>query len=258
MLEETWERLKSTPLYLDQTGYLIEYTQAELEKFYLPLAEQLLATVTPTERCIVAIAGPPGCGKTVFASLLAAVINALAGSDISLAAGLDGWHYPNAYLESHNLHQNDQEIPLRAIKGSPETYDSAAMTAWLKRVRGGKPTHFPVYSRELHDPIAGKGKLGQNQRILLFEGNYLLMNEQPWLALRPFWDYRVFLNAPLDVLLDNLLERHIRGGKSLAEAQTQIELVDLPNIKRVLSQSTTADVTYFLNKRHKIERVVLS
>ena len=237
-----WEILVRTPLYLDQTSTPLELDREEVARFYEPLARLVLERRRPEGREIVAVAGPPGSGKSAFATTLAATADTLAGEETAVAAGLDGWHYPNAYLDSHTVERAGERVLLRTIKGAPETYDQGKIRAFLAAARNAGRLVFPVYSRERHDPIPEGGRLEPWQKILVLEGNYWLLDDRPWRDYRAFFDLRIFLKAGAATLLDGLAARQSAGGKSPEFVDEHIRKVDLPNIELVLNHSGPADV----------------
>lgn len=237
-----WNALRAHPLLLDETSQPLEIDRAGLEKFYLPLAQEIIQRAPAAERLLVVVAGPPGSGKSAFAALLAVVINLIASAETAVVVGLDGWHLPNAYLDSHTIEWNGETAVLRSLKGAPETYASASLTDFLKSAAAGAELRFPVYSRALHDPIPDAGIIASHHRIINLEGNYWLLNEPPWNALNPRFDLRIFLRAEPSALLDGLRQRHLRGGKSPQFTEAHLQRVDLPNIRRVLDHSLPADV----------------
>jgi pantothenate kinase len=119
--EDVWEKLARLRLTRDQTSALIEVDRNETDGFYIPLAATLLDRLSPPARLLVGIAGPPGCGKTAFAAVLAETINAVAGTQMAACLGLDGWHFSNAYLDSHFIERGGERSLLGRIKGAPET-----------------------------------------------------------------------------------------------------------------------------------------
>jgi pantothenate kinase len=244
-----WKRLTEKPLYLDQTDILIEFNREEVELFYLPLAQMLIRRCHPKSRLIVGIAGPPGSGKTIFATILVSVVNIIVGHEYSVYVGLDGWHYPNTYLETHTTVIGRETIPLREIKGAPETFDTSAALDCLQLIqKGEEAVHFPLYSRKLHDPVPEKGTVKASHRIIIVEGNYLLLDEDPWNLFLPLIDISIFLEVETSNLLDGLHERHLRGGKPPDLIEKHLRRVDLPNTLRVKSSIHKADVTV-----HKVD-----
>lgn len=238
-----WERLLNQKLYLDETETILEVERSQVERFYLPLAEHCLAALTNRSRLLVGVAGPPGCGKSAFSALLAAVINAQAGLGLGCVVGMDGWHYPNAYLNDHFIKREGRCISLRAIKGSPETFDVEAFLYCLTAIRQGRTVRYPVYSRLLHEPVQDGGEVGAAQRVVIVEGNYLFLDEAPWDEICRLFDVRIFIRASLEGIQAGLRERHLRGGKAADVVEKHIQMVDLPNARRVLFASAPASIT---------------
>jgi putative kinase len=237
-----WKKLEEKPLYIDQTDTLVDVNQEEIEQFYLPLAEMLLKKSHLSPRLMAGIAGPPGSGKTIFAAVLTEVINTINGTACSACIGLDGWHYPNAYLDKYNQTGTDETVLLRKIKGAPETYDSGAALSCLQRIKNGENVSFPIYSRELHDPVPDLGSVEPKHRIIIVEGNYLLLDEAPWKSFIPLFNISIFLDVETNGLLDGLRDRHLKGGKSIDFTEKHMLSVDLPNIIRVKTGFTSAHI----------------
>jgi len=242
MEEKVWERINHIRLTLDQTSTSVNVDRAEVENFYDPLGLHLLKISREQKRLIVVVAGPPGSGKTVFATLLVAVINAEADREEAVQIPLDGWHYPNKYLDTHTTPYLDQDMLLRQIKGSPVTYDTTAAYSCLEKIRKGGQISYPVYSRIQHDPIANRGMVEPYHHIVILEGNYWLLQEAPWAKFQPLFDVRIFLTAKAETLLEGLRQRRLRGGRSAESTEQQIANVDLPNIEYVLKNSARADI----------------
>lgn len=252
---DVWERLSSLRLTLDQTKVLIKVDKGEVEKFYFPLTSYLLDRLIPQARLLVAIAGPPGSGKTVFGTILTETINAISGGEVAACLGLDGWHFPNAYLDSHFAEHNGRKILLSTIKGAPETYDVQAAYQCLKRIRNYEKVSFPEYSRKLHDPVPDAGVVEPHHRIILAEGNYWLLNEEPWKEFQSLFDMTIFLTTPPQCLVTGLRKRHLRGAKTSKVVDEHIQNVDLPNIEHVLSNSVKADVVVYKIDNRWIEKI---
>jgi len=245
------ELLFQKQLTLDQTSMPLEIDRGEVEKYYYPLALRLLNMGNRHKRILVAVAGPPGSGKTAFATLLVAVINAQAKREEAVLIQQDGWHYPNIYLDSHTVFHNSVEMPLRQLKGCPETYDTDAAYQFLKTIKAGGQMDYPVYSRKMHDPIPNTGRITPDHHIIVLEGNYWLLQEDPWCQFLPLIDERIFLSASAENLIDGLRQRHLRGGKTVEFIQSHMDIVDIPNIERVLKHSASAQVlVHKIDNRH--------
>jgi pantothenate kinase len=255
MREGVWERLTATELHLDQTDMRLEVDRTQVERFYYPLAVTLLSRRTSPFRLMTAVAGPPGSAKTAFATILVAVVNAEADEEVAVLVGLDGWHYPNDYLATHFVDRGGERIPLRSIKGAPETFDAVGAGRCLAEIRRGRSVNFPVYSRRLHEPIPGRGSIDSRHKIVVVEGNYLLMDEGPWRRIRDLFDVRVFISAPREMLVASLTERHQRGGKTPDAAARHIDAVDIPNARRVGLSLSDAQVLVHKADARRIDRI---
>jgi len=258
---DVWERLSRSPLFLDQTEARLVVDRGQVEEFYLPLATALLSQARSVPRLLVAVAGPPGSGKSALATILVAVINAQAvgtagaGNETAVLVGLDGWHFPNEYLESHFVERDGRQIALRQIKGAPQSFDAEAAYHCLSAARGGGQVSFPVYSRQLHEPLAAAGTIRASHRIVVMEGNYLLLDEPRWERFRRIFDVRLFICASLETLLEGLRERQLRGGKSPEAVAQWLQAVDLPNIERVTPGAAHAQVLVHKADVRRIERL---
>ena len=132
---------------------------------------------------------------------------------------------------------------LRSRKGAPETFDYAGFAAMLKRIRAGEPEiAVPVFYRSMELSRAGASIIGSGAKFILVEGNYLLLDEEPWSALADLFDFSIFVDVPRGELERRLLERWREHGKSDDDARAWIASNDLPNIERVLARRRKADL----------------
>ncbi|RWC55830.1 nucleoside triphosphate hydrolase [Mesorhizobium sp.] len=199
------------------------------------LAATIFKRAGKANRFIVAIAGPPGAGK----SMLSARLNELLPEGASEVVPMDGFHYDDAVLEQRGL---------RARKGAPETFDFAGFEALLKRIRAGEPDiAIPVFDRSMELSRAAASIVATETKFILVEGNYLLLDEEPWSRLAPLFDFSVFVDVPRNELERRLLERWHGHGRSEADARAWIVSNDMPNIERVLARRRAADLVISLS-----------
>ncbi len=241
-----WGALQAEPIFIDGLDQPLRVTIEELEWAYLPLAEGLWAQQRALgRRLLVGISGLPGSGKSVTAATLARVLDILGRErgDRAIHLSLDGFHRPNAWLETHTgLDHDGHLVVLRQIKGAPPTFDAEAAAQRLARVRAGEgAVSFPVYSRALHDPIPDAITVTAAHRLIVFEGNYLFLDLPPWRAVRALFDVRLFVETPAPARIHNLRERHLRGGKTAAETERQIA-VDERNAAVIAASACYADI----------------
>ena len=153
--------------------------------------------------------------------------------------GLDGFHYPNAYLNETYRTIDGARTRLRDVKGRPETFDVRHFAETLARARTENGVVWPRYDRTTHDVDArGAAVTGD---VLLVEGNWLLLDAPGWNEARTLCDCTIALRAPEPVLRKRLLARKMRGGLSRAEAETWYARVDGPNVARFENGGVPAD-----------------
>jgi len=100
-----------------------EYYEQDITDIFIPLVRKLDAMRQNSKhRLIIYLAGPCGAGKTTLSLLLESLFNAHTSSSAQ-AAGIDGFHYSQDYLNSHYICKSGDKILMRDIKGSAETYD---------------------------------------------------------------------------------------------------------------------------------------
>ena len=194
------------------------------------IAAAIFKRAAGAQRFVVAIAGPPGSGKSTLAQRL----NVVLPEDASAVVPMDGFHFDDTVLDSRGL---------RPRKGAPETFDYAGFAALLKRIRAGEPEiAIPVFDRSMELSRAGASIIGSGVKFVLVEGNYLLLDEEPWSALSGLFDFSIFVDVPRGELERRLLERWRSHGKSDEDARAWIASNDLPNIERVLARRRQADL----------------
>lgn len=176
---------------------------------------------------VVAIAGPPASGKSTLASDL------LVNLKDAMIIGMDGFHLDNGILADRDLSDR---------KGSPESFDVAGFGNLLTRLAGGESVIAPVFDRELDLARAGAVNVSPDHGIVIVEGNYLLLNEAPWLALQEHWDMTIMIDAPIEVLKERLLHRWLNLGLNVEKTHAKVSTNDLPNAERVQGGSLEADL----------------
>lgn len=192
------------------------------------LAELIRQRASGQGRFLTALAGPPGVGKSTLA---AAVVAALGPG--ARAVPMDGFHYDDAVLHRRGL---------RSRKGAPETFDLGGFLSLLRRLRAEDEVAIPIFDRDRELSRAAADVVGPEDRLLVVEGNYLLLDEGPWAALRGMFDLTVWIDVPEAELDRRLVARWAHHGKTPAEARAWIDGNDLPNIRRTIAGSRAADV----------------
>lgn len=217
-----------------------EFPCREMEQVIDPLIDALLARRGCLSRRTVAfLAGPPGAGKSTLAEVLCARAAQRQADARVQALGLDGFHYPNAYLDETYRTIDGARVRLRDVKGRPETFDVRHFAEKLARARTEESVVWPRYDRTTHD-VDARGAVVTGD-ILIAEGNWLLLDAPGWNEARALCDCSIALGAPESVLRERLLARKMRGGLSRAEAEAWYACVDGPNVARFENGSVPAD-----------------
>jgi pantothenate kinase len=192
------------------------------------LAAVIRQKATGQGRFLTALAGPPGAGKSTLA---AALVDALGQG--AKAVPMDGFHYDDRVLIARGA---------RDRKGAPDTFDAQGFFHLLRRLRSEGEVAIPLFDRDLEISRAGADIVTPEDRLLVVEGNYLLLNEAPWPQAAPLFDLTVWIDVPEAELDRRLLARWAHYGKTPAQARAWIDGNDMPNIRRVTRNSRAADV----------------
>lgn len=213
-------------LNLDGRTSHISVDAAALETVHMPVLRDLEERWRRRRgRFIVFLSGPPGSGKTTLSALWEKLARQGRIEAPVQALPMDGFHYPNRVLDSQQITVNGTVMPLRRIKGRPESFDLPAIQQLLRTLRAGEPLCWPRYDRTLHDPVPDAIPVLQ-QGIVIVEGLYMLLDPPGWKDLRAGADRSIFLECPDDVSRADLLARSSHKGQSSKEAAAHYELVD--------------------------------
>jgi pantothenate kinase len=185
------------------------------------------------ERRIVAIAGPPASGKSTLANALVEGLNRDAPGTCALLQ-MDGFHYDDEVL-----------TPLGWLprKGAPHTFDVGGYAAALQRLRLNQEESVavPRFDRSIEIARAGAIIIDQVVRLIVTEGNYLLLADQPWPSLRPFFDRTVLILTDIDTLAARNRQRWVDIDMDEAGIRAKLDLNDMPNARLVMDRSTDPD-----------------
>ncbi|WP_192037140.1 nucleoside/nucleotide kinase family protein [Halomonas sp. YLGW01] len=194
---------------------------------------RLLEAASGRERFIVALAGPPAAGKSFLSEWLCRELNERSPG-IAAVVPMDGYHFDNAVLEPEGL------VP---VKGAPETFDIDGLHGDLVRIRRADRTvAVPVFDRPLDLARAGGRLITLEHRLIIVEGNYLLLDQGDWPSLRPLYDLTLFLEVPDELLEARLIQRWLGMGQDQAGALERTRHKDMLNARLIKTASVSADV----------------
>jgi len=183
---------------------------AEAEEIYLPLSRlisfyveaaqavhrvstRFLGTEDRKVPFIIGVAGSVAVGKSTTSRILRALLRRWRTSPKVDLVTTDGFLLPNAELDKRGLADR---------KGFPESYDRAALIAFLSDIKSGKPdVKVPVYSHLVYDVVPGEFISIDRPDILIVEGLNILQpgelgrSGRPLLFASDFIDFSIYIDA---------------------------------------------------------------
>ncbi len=198
---------------------------------------EIAAGVPAGERRLVAIAGPPGGGKSTLVEEIEAAFRARFGQTSAPVAVLpmDGFHYDDELLV---------ELGRKARKGAPDTFDVGGLKATLGRLaRNEEPAvAIPRFDRTIEIARAGARLIHRETPLVLVEGNYLLLDQPPWDTLRHAFHLSAMIVVAEPVLRERLTARWRDQALAPEEIARKVETNDIPNGRHVYAASRPADI----------------
>lgn len=180
---------------------------------------------SPHQRVLVAVAGPPGSGKTTIATH---IVNSLNGDNTqpvvdgdrlasisAISVSVDGFHYTRRHLDSL---PNREEAHLR--RGAPWTFDIDAIIRLVEDlkasatvpVNGRSVINAPSFDHALKDPVADDIHIDVETEIIILEGNYLLLDITKWKEISELVDVTVFVDVDVECARARVAKRHVVAG----------------------------------------------
>ena len=204
------------------------------------LVERAHGLVSGGRRAVLGITGAPGAGKTTLAERLVTALAPEPPPRLAVGAWvahvpMDGFHLADVELE---------RLGLRDRKGAPATFDALGYANLLHRLHedADDMIYAPGFERTLEQPIAGAIGIPRETRLIITEGNYLLLDDPRWAKVRPLLNEVWYVELDPTERLRRLVERHIRFGKPEAAALAWANGTDERNAQVVAATRDGADL----------------
>ncbi|MFT4436799.1 nucleoside/nucleotide kinase family protein [Caballeronia sp. 15715] len=201
-----------------------------IEDRFLVRLQQLVAD---GKRRILGLVGAPGAGKSTLAE---AILEALPGR--AVVVPMDGFHLANIELE---------RLGRASRKGAEDTFDSAGYVALLARLRAQRHDEMiyaPMFRREIEEPIAGAIPVMPDVPLVITEGNYLLLQQGEWKAVRPLLDEAWFVDVDQELRVQRLIARHVQFGRDEDAAREWVQRSDEVNAALINMTRGQADMVF--------------
>ncbi|KAL4927224.1 kinase-related protein [Aspergillus undulatus] len=220
-------------------------SQAHPRKHPQPLTEspkpEKFQNTPENARLLIAVSGIPGSGKTELAISMAKRINELYGAQnggrlIATSIPMDGYHLTRAQLAQ----MPDPEMAA-ARRGAAFTFDGDKFLELVRALREPltaqtQTLHAPSFDHAVKDPVDNDIPIAAERRVILFEGNYLSLNREPWSLAAKLMDELWFVDVDFDTARKRLIKRHVKAGiaKDEAEAEKRVDENDLVNGREIV------------------------
>ncbi|BFZ58800.1 hypothetical protein PYCC9005_005865 [Savitreella phatthalungensis] len=185
-------------------------------------------------RVIIALAGVPGSGKTTLAAQVAALLGPK-----TAVVGMDGYHIPRSQLDEDGLRR----------RGAPFTFDAQRVVDLVHQLkvstyRNLPDIRAPSFDHAVKDPIEDDVVIDRRATVVILEGNYLLLREEPWRQISEMVDETWLLRCDPEIARQRLAARHLAAGivDSLEEGLARVDFNDAPNGKYLLEHGVIPDV----------------
>lgn len=202
------------------------------------LRSRIGALLSGPERVILGIVGCPGSGKSTLAEWILKQV--APKSDVGWVP-MDGFHLADREL---------RRLGRLSAKGAIDTFDAHGYLATLRRMKAERDhvVYAPEFDRSIEQPIAGGMAVLPGARLIVTEGNYLLDADAPWDRIRGELAAVWYCEVPNEIRRERLVARHVRFGKSIAEARAWVDAVDEPNARRIAGTRDTANLIIPTNR----------
>ncbi len=115
------------------------------------------------------------------------------------------------------------------------------LLSFISRLQNENEVVIPVFDRSLELSRSSAVIISNDTKVIIVEGNYILLNSKPWIELHKFFNSKIMISCEEKVLEKRLIERWKNFNLSNEDINQKVYENDLPNGINVLKNSITAD-----------------
>ncbi|TKY62398.1 ATP binding kinase [Spatholobus suberectus] len=226
---------------------------SNVDELYDALVTRLLPLVSvssnPNHKVLVGLAGPPGAGKSTLAHEVAKRINKLwpeksssfdsqvQPPHVAIVVPMDGFHLYRSELDAM---ENPEEAHAR--RGAPWTFNPLRLLTCLKNLRIHGSVYAPSFDHGVGDPVEDDIFVNLQHKVVIVEGNYLLLEDEVWKEISSLFDEKWFIDIDIDKAIQRVFKRHISTGKPPDIAKRRVENNDRLNAEIIMKSKKNADI----------------
>ena len=153
---------------------------------------------------------------------------------------MDGYHLTRAQLSAM-----PDPVTAHARRGAAFTFDAPAFLRLVESLRvpllqspnqPSPPVLVPSFDHAIKDPRPDDIAILPSHRVVVFEGNYVVLDRPPWSDAAALMDERWFVDVEPAVARRRLVRRHVAAGIAATEEEADRRAVenDLPNGEEIV------------------------
>lgn len=135
-------------------------------------------------------------------------------------------------------------VTAHARRGAEFTFDGPSFLKLVQSLRTPldetttKTIHAPSFDHAKKDPIENDIPIEPTHRLVVFEGNYIALDQEPWRSAAELMDEVWFVEVDMAVARQRLAKRHVAAGIAKNEEEGDRRAVenDLPNGEEIIAK----------------------
>jgi pantothenate kinase len=152
---------------------------------------------------------------------------------------MDGFHYYRRELDAMS-----DPVEAHRRRGAPFTFNVEKFKALVQKLKEPNLVLAPSFDHSKKDPIEEDIRVEEHHRIVVVEGNYVLLDAQHWCDVANIFDSKWLVTVTRDSARKRVIARHVAAGivANEEEGAVRADTNDLPNGDYALANLIKPDV----------------